>query len=111
MKAKTLSYLVIVLGVCFSFAGFTNGAELKFNTQDFAPFNYEVGVVVSGPVADIIRKICSEMKIDCLMHLLPWRGAQEEVANGIAQGLFTIVWPEELAPGKPRFPTPPWSQR
>ena len=22
-----------------------------------------------------------------------------------------IVWPEELAPGKPRFPTPPWSQR
>jgi hypothetical protein len=22
-----------------------------------------------------------------------------------------IVWPEELAPGLPRFPTPPWSQR
>jgi branched-chain amino acid transport system substrate-binding protein len=22
-----------------------------------------------------------------------------------------IVWPEELAPGKPRFPTPPWGQR
>jgi branched-chain amino acid transport system substrate-binding protein len=22
-----------------------------------------------------------------------------------------IVCPEELAPGKPRFPTPPWSQR
>lgn len=22
-----------------------------------------------------------------------------------------IVWPEELAPGKPRYPTPPWSQR
>jgi branched-chain amino acid transport system substrate-binding protein len=22
-----------------------------------------------------------------------------------------ILWPEELAPGKPRFPTPPWSQR
>ena len=20
-------------------------------------------------------------------------------------------WPDELAPGKPRFPTPPWSQR
>jgi branched-chain amino acid transport system substrate-binding protein len=23
----------------------------------------------------------------------------------------TSIWPEELAPGKPRFPTPPWSQR
>ena len=22
-----------------------------------------------------------------------------------------IVWPEELAPVKARFPTPPWSQR
>jgi branched-chain amino acid transport system substrate-binding protein len=22
-----------------------------------------------------------------------------------------LIWPEELAPGKPRFPTPPWSQR
>jgi branched-chain amino acid transport system substrate-binding protein len=26
-------------------------------------------------------------------------------------GRKAIVWPEELAPGKPRFPTPPWSQR
>jgi branched-chain amino acid transport system substrate-binding protein len=26
-------------------------------------------------------------------------------------GKKVIVWPDELAPGKPRFPTPPWSQR
>jgi branched-chain amino acid transport system substrate-binding protein len=26
-------------------------------------------------------------------------------------GHKVIVWPEELAPGKPRFPTPPWSHR
>jgi branched-chain amino acid transport system substrate-binding protein len=26
-------------------------------------------------------------------------------------GRKVIVWPDELAPGKPRFPTPPWSQR
>jgi ABC-type branched-subunit amino acid transport system substrate-binding protein len=26
-------------------------------------------------------------------------------------GKRVIVWPEELAPGTPRFPTPPWSQR
>ena len=26
-------------------------------------------------------------------------------------GKKAIVWPEELAPGTPRFPTPPWSQR
>jgi branched-chain amino acid transport system substrate-binding protein len=26
-------------------------------------------------------------------------------------GKKVIVWPEELAPGKPRFPTPEWGQR
>ena len=26
-------------------------------------------------------------------------------------GKKVIVWPDELAPGKARFPTPPWSQR
>jgi branched-chain amino acid transport system substrate-binding protein len=26
-------------------------------------------------------------------------------------GRKVIVWPDELAPGKPQFPTPPWSQR
>ena len=26
-------------------------------------------------------------------------------------GKKVIVWPEELAPGEPRFPTRPWSQR
>ena len=26
-------------------------------------------------------------------------------------GKRAIVWPEELAPGTPRFPTPPWNQR
>ena len=26
-------------------------------------------------------------------------------------GKKVIVWPDEIAPGKPRFPTPPWSQR
>lgn len=26
-------------------------------------------------------------------------------------GKKVIVWPEELAPDRPRFPTPPWSKR
>jgi len=26
-------------------------------------------------------------------------------------GKKVIVWPDELAPGKPRFPTPQWGQR
>jgi hypothetical protein len=26
-------------------------------------------------------------------------------------GKKVIVWPDALVPGKPRFPTPPWSER
>jgi hypothetical protein len=63
--------LALVLGASLWFAGFAGAAELKLNTQDFAPFNYEVNGVVSGPAADIIRKICGEMKIDCSLHHFP----------------------------------------
>ena len=82
VKGKKSFCLALVLGAWLGFAGFAGAAELKLNTQDFAPFNYEVNGVVSGPAADIIRKICGEMKIDCSLHLLPWRRAQDEVANG-----------------------------
>jgi polar amino acid transport system substrate-binding protein len=97
MKVKNAFCLVLLFGACLLFAGSAGGAELKFNTQNFEPFNYEVGGVVSGPTADIIRRICDEMKITCTFNLLPWRRAQEEVANGIAHGLFTIGWNEERA--------------
>ena len=42
------------------------------------------------------------------------RGLQIAHRNVLFQwqdGKKVIVWPEELAPGKPRFPTPQWSQR
>jgi branched-chain amino acid transport system substrate-binding protein len=37
--------------------------------------------------------------------------AHKMVAFQWQDGKKVIVWPEELAPGKPRFPTPPWSER
>ena len=49
MKVKNALYLATVFSGCFLFAGFARGAELKLNTQDFAPFSYEVNGVVSGP--------------------------------------------------------------
>lgn len=97
MKVKNALYLATAFSGCLLFVGFARGAELKFNTQDFAPFNYEIGGVVSGPGADIIRRICSDIKIDCSFNLLPWARAQEEVRNGIAQALFLIGWNEERA--------------
>jgi polar amino acid transport system substrate-binding protein len=90
-------YVAIAFAALLLPGRFASGVELKLNTQDFAPFNYEINGVVSGPAADIIRRICSEIKTDCSMHLLPWRRAQDEVANGTAHGLFVIGWNEERA--------------
>ncbi|MGH7809466.1 MAG: hypothetical protein ACREP5_04220, partial [Candidatus Binatia bacterium] len=70
MKAKTPYCLVVVLGIFLSSARVTGGTELKFNTQMFEPFNYDVGGVVSGPTADIIKRVCGEMKITCTFNLL-----------------------------------------
>lgn len=68
------------------------GAELKFNTQDFPPFNYMENGKVSGPVADIIRVVCKEMGIQCSFKLMVWKNAQQEVREGKANGMFVIGW-------------------
>jgi len=97
MKVKEAFYLTLVFTALLLPVDFASGTDLKLDTQDFTPYSYEVNGVVSGPAADIIRKICSEMKIDCTMHLLPWRRAQDEVENGTAHGIFIIGWNEERA--------------
>ena len=85
------------LGVVLAVLSPAAGAELILNTQDFAPFNYEVNGVVSGPAADVIRRVCADMKVTCTMRLLPWRRAQQEVQEGKAHGMFVIGWNAERA--------------
>lgn len=96
MKTKGI-FVTLVFGACLLFTGFAAGAELKFNTQEFAPFNYGINGVASGPVADIIKKICGEINITCTIEVLPWRRAQDEVRNGIAHGMFSIGWNKKRA--------------
>ena len=89
--------LSIVIAMLVAPARPVDATELSFTTQDFAPFNYEVNGVVSGPAADVIRRVCADMKIDCPMRLLPWRRAQQEVTEGKAHGMFVIGWNAERA--------------
>ncbi len=74
------------------FTGSSQTAELMFNTQDFAPFNYEIEGVVSGPGSDMIRQVCLKIDVKCSFSLLPWRRAQQEVKKGVANGMFVIGW-------------------
>jgi polar amino acid transport system substrate-binding protein len=96
MTRRIASRLLVALGIC-ALSSTADAAVLIFNTQDFAPFNYETDGVVSGPAADIIHKVCAEMKVECPMRLLPWRRAQQEVKEGQAHGMFVIGWNAERA--------------
>jgi len=72
-------------------------AELTFNTQEFAPFNYSIGGVVSGPVVEVVSTVCTVAKIKCRFKSLPWRRAQADVKTGKANGMFVIGWNKERA--------------
>ncbi len=89
--------LVVALTTLLAPARSAGAADLIFDTQDFAPFSYEVNGVVSGPAADVIRRVCTDMKITCDMRLLPWRRAQQEVEDGKAHAMFLIGWNAERA--------------
>jgi polar amino acid transport system substrate-binding protein len=96
MLARRVSLgVVVVAALVFAHAADAN--EIIFNTQEFAPFNYSTDGVAAGPVADIIRRICSDAKMSCPMRVLPWRRAQQEVAEGKAHALFSIGWNAERA--------------
>ncbi len=95
-----LSVLIVLV-----ITGVAQAVELKFNTQDFGPFNYAIDGKVSGPAAELIRKVCDEMDITCTFRLLAWKRAQAEVKLGKAHGMFVIGWNEARA--KWLYFTPP----
>lgn len=65
---------------------------LRFTTQDFAPFSYNVNGMVAGPAQEIIAAACNKIRAQCTFALLPWARAQQEVADGTAHGMFVIGW-------------------
>ena len=93
---KSLNAAAIALFVTFS-SGAALCAELKFNTQDFAPFSFNVDGVVSGPATEIIRQVCAKINAKCSFALLPWKRAQQEVKAGKAHGMYVIGWNKSRA--------------
>ena len=86
--------LILSCALLFVPASLVNAAELKFNTQDFAPFSYEINGAVAGPAVEIIAKVCAKMDAKCTFALLPWKRAQQKVEQGSVQGMFVIGWNE-----------------
>lgn len=66
-------------------------AELKFATQEFAPYSFTVNGVARGAATEIVRETCKEMKIICTFKSLPWKRAQNYTKAGKMQGIFVIA--------------------
>lgn len=64
-------------------------------TQNFAPFHFP-GISkgeINGPIPQIVKMVCREVGMNCRIRLYDeWRQAQEDVKNGIADGMFVIAW-------------------
>src|SRR2546428_4550265 len=54
----------------------------------------------SSPVSEAAANVTEKYQTAHKMGLTQWQ-----------DGKKVMVWPDELASGKPRFPTPPWNQR
>jgi polar amino acid transport system substrate-binding protein len=73
---------------------------LILNTQDFAPFHYQISTFknkIYGPVPEAIKATCLEAQINCLMKLYNWGEAQKLVQDNKAHGLFVIGWNADRA--------------
>jgi polar amino acid transport system substrate-binding protein len=86
-KQIVLTLNLVLLAFASAFA-----VELKFNTQDFSPFSYQVNSVVAGPATDIIRAVCQKIEVDCSFKLMVWADAQKEVRDGKANAMYVIGW-------------------
>ena len=70
------------------------------------------GTLDADKVRDVLLKL--ETKTAFGDFKVDQEGVQTAHKMGLTQwqdGKKVMVWPDELAAGKPRFPTPPWNQR
>jgi polar amino acid transport system substrate-binding protein len=92
MMIMSRACLVAAMAMVVAAPADAQQATLRFTTQDFAPFNYEINGKVSGPAQEIIVAACAKIQAKCTSELLPWARAQKEVADGKANGMFVIGW-------------------
>lgn len=91
-SGRALASLLLILAASLGLGALESPPVLVLNTQDFAPFTYMVDGKPSGPGVEIVTLVCREAGIELTVQLLPWTRAQEEVAAGLAHGLFMIGW-------------------
>jgi polar amino acid transport system substrate-binding protein len=82
------------------FIKYISRSTLILNTQDFAPFHYQISTFknkIYGPVLEAIKAVCIEAEMNCLTKLYDWGEAQKLVKENTAHGMFVIGWNADRA--------------
>jgi hypothetical protein len=67
---------------------------LKLLSETHAPYIYPVNGEVRGPVADIVRQACKQIKLECLLTMHDGQGPDgfKAIENGEADGILAVEW-------------------
>lgn len=82
---------VLALGCVFSVAAPAAPAAWLFVTEPFPPYTYAENGQPAGPLADVLREVCAQLKRECRLELMPWRRALSMAERGEAQGIFAFA--------------------
>lgn len=75
--------------------GFLSAEEIKVVTEDWAPYNYEKGGIITGIGTEIVRATLAKAGINAKIKLYPWARAYRMALNEKNVLIYTIVRNEE----------------
>jgi len=83
--------LAALVAACCMGGAARAASRWHFVTEQFAPYSYEKDGRAAGPMADVLREVCSRLEVACDIEVLPWRRAFAESERGDIDGVFSIV--------------------
>ncbi|MEZ5104627.1 MAG: transporter substrate-binding domain-containing protein [Draconibacterium sp.] len=91
-KTYVLLFAIIVnFLACTDDAITENKTELKFISEEYAPFNYSNNGVSSGLSADLLQNICQQLDIKCNIEFSLWDDAYNTALNNENAVLFSTA--------------------
>lgn len=91
MHCAVLKLGVAVLAALVALAARAQMPSLRFVTEPFMPYTYEVGGRPAGPMVDVLQAVCARLRWRCDIEVLPWRRALGMAQRGDVEGIFTVV--------------------
>ncbi len=65
--------------------------RLTLYTEHFPPYSYQQGSEITGINAEIVKRLCQDVGIECPMQLFPWLRAYENARQDPHSGVFSTV--------------------